>query len=357
MKTVAVIMAGGRGDRFWPKSRASLPKQFLTLTEDKKIMIQITAERILPLIDYDDIFVVTNKDYIDLVKTQLPEIPVENILAEPAAKNTAPCIAFAAAVISRKYNDATMLVLSSDHLIKNNDIFIDTLIKAINAANESNSLVTLGIIPSYPETGYGYINYNKAEHSSDGVYKVSQFVEKPDADTARAYLESGQYLWNSGMFVWKLSAILQKFKELLPDIYSSLLKIRESFGTPDYQQILDDSFAGFKPVSIDFGIMEKADNIYTIPCNFGWSDVGSWLALKDFYQVNENGNLVQGDIITIDTENSTIIGNRKLIATIGVNDLIVVDTEDALLICSANSAQDIKKIVNILKENNRLELL
>jgi len=359
MKTTAVIMAGGKGERFWPKSRGSLPKQFLSLTNDRKTMIQLTAQRLLPMVTYEDMFIVTNKDYVSLVKEQLPEIPVENILAEPMARNTAPCIGFAAAVISRKYEDAAMMVLPSDHLIKFEDMYVDTMSQAVEIAKEGDNLVTIGITPTYPETGYGYINFardgNEARYRS--VYAVKRFVEKPDIDMAKEYLASSHYLWNSGMFVWKLSTILQKFNEFLPDTYKGIIKIGQAFGMPEYEQVLEDCFAAFKSESIDYGIMERAAHIYTIPGSFGWDDVGSWLALERINKTNESGNMLQGDIITIGTKGSIIVGDKKLIAAVGLEDVVIVDTEDAILICAKNSTQDVKKVIENLKICNRGELI
>ena len=359
MKTTAVIMAGGKGERFWPKSRNSLPKQFLCLTGDDQTMIQLTAKRLLPIVAYEDMFIVTNKDYIGLVKEQLPEIPVENILAEPMGRNTAPCIGFAAAVISRKYKDAVMMVLPSDHLIKFEEMYLDTMSLAAAVAKEDGTLVTIGITPNYPETGYGYINFGKDEKHAEhrGVYAVKRFVEKPDTETAKEYLNSGQYLWNSGMFIWKLSTIMQKFQELMPDTYDGILKIAEAFGKSDYEQALESIFSEFKSISIDYGIMEHAENIYTIPGNFGWDDVGSWLALERVNKTNDSGNMVQGDVITIGTKDSIIVADKKLIAAVGLEDVVIIDTDDAILICAKDATQDVKKVIENLKICNRNELI
>ena len=359
MKTTAVIMAGGRGERFWPKSRQALPKQFLSLTDDGKTMIQLTVARILPLVAYEDMFVVTNQDYVALVKAQLPEIPSENILAEPMARNTAPCIGLAATVINQKYSEATMLVLASDHLIKNTGLYTDIMAQAIAVAEDGENLVTIGITPTYPETEYGYINFGQdtAHQKNRGSYPVKRFVEKPDLATAKEYLASGEYLWNSGMFVWKVSTILKNFQSLLPNTYQALTEIGKAWGTSNFTQVLASYYMDFKSESIDYAIMERAEHIYTIPGNFGWDDVGSWLALERINPTNEFGNFVQGDIITINTRQTTIIGNHKLIAAIGLEDIIVVDTEDALLICAKDEAPNVKKVIENLKICNRSELL
>lgn len=358
MKITAVIMAGGRGERFWPKSRNDFPKQFLSLTSDGKTMIQKTVQRILPLVSYDDIFIVTNQKYVGLVKEQLPQIPDENILAEPMAKNTAPCIGLACAVIRKKYQDAMMLVLPSDHLIRYEPMYIDTLKQAISVAEQDNTLVTIGITPTYAETGYGYINFSRdTQENRMCVYKVNRFVEKPDIDTAKKYLASGDYLWNSGMFVWKVSSIMNDFARFLPETYEGLERIEESVGQDNFEQVLRTEFEKFKSESIDFGIMEKSDSIYVVSGSFGWDDVGSWLALERINTTNEYGSYVKGDVITINTKRSIVSGGKRLIAMVGVEDMIVVDTDDTILICAKDSAQDIKKVIENLKICNRTELI
>lgn len=359
MKTTAVIMAGGKGERFWPKSRKFLPKQFLSLTDDGKTMIQLTIERLKSIVDINDVYIVTNKDYKNLVLEQIEDIPEENILLEPIAKNTAPCIGLAAVHIKKKYEDAVMLVLPSDHLIKYNEIYIDTLKNAVEVAKQGDNLITIGITPSYPETGYGYINFERDETDirRNNVYRVKRFVEKPNLETAKEYLASGRYLWNSGMFVWKSSTILGEFAGLLPEIYDGLNKIYETIGTDEEDIILKQEFSNFNSESIDYGIMERADNIYTIPGSFGWDDVGSWLALERINKTNDDGNVIKGNVITINSKNSIIQGQDKLIAAIGMENLIVVDTDDALLIASKDSTQEVKKVIENLKICNRTEYL
>ena len=354
MKITAVIMAGGRGERFWPKSRNNCPKQFLSLTSDGETMIQKTVKRLSPMVAPEDVFIVTNAAYTDLVKDQLPDVPAENILAEPCARNTAPCIAFAAAVIGRKYDDAIMLVLPSDHLIGYEDIYVSTLKKAVKVAEQGKNLVTIGITPTYPETGYGYINFGKEAGSA---YEVERFVEKPDLATSKKYLASGKYLWNSGMFVWKISSVMANLKEFMPDIYEGALRIGESFGTQSYTETLVKEFSAFTSESIDFGIMEKADDIYTLPGSFGWDDVGSWLAVERINETDDDKNYVDGDVITVDSKRTTICGGKRLVAAIGTRDIIIVDTDDVLLVCSKNNTQDVKKVIAQLKEQGRNELV
>ncbi len=358
MKTTAVIMAGGRGERFWPKSRNLRPKQFLSLTKDGETMIQKTVKRISDVVSKEDIYIVTNAMYIPLVREQIPDIPPENILAEPCARNTAPCIALAGAVISRKYDDAIMLVLPSDHLISYERLYINTLKKAIATALDGKNLVTIGITPTYAETGYGYINFGSETSAvNSDAYKVERFVEKPDLETAKQYLASGKYLWNSGMFVWKVSSVMQNFRTFMPDIYEGAVRIGESYGTADFDEVLEKEFTSFRSESIDFGIMEKADDIYTISGSFGWDDVGNWLAVERINEVDGNKNYIEGNVISVNSERTTICGGKRLIASVGVEDLIIVDTDDAVLVCSKNNTQDVKKVIAELKNQGRTDLI
>ncbi|MBP3380463.1 MAG: mannose-1-phosphate guanylyltransferase [Ruminococcus sp.] len=354
MKITAVIMAGGRGERFWPKSRNSRPKQFLSLTSDGKTMIQKTVERISSLVDAGDIYIVTNAAYKGFCREQLPDIPEENILAEPAPRNTAPCIALAAAVIGRKYDDAVMLVLPSDQLIRCRGIFINTLKKAVKAAENSDDLITIGITPSYPETGYGYICCGSEKGD---VFEVEAFREKPDLPTAKKYLASGNYLWNSGMFIWRLATINASLKRLMPEIYEGAQRIGAAFGSPDSDEVLEREFTAFPSESVDFGIMEKSENICTIPGSFGWDDVGSWLSVERINDTDSDRNCISGDVITENVRRTTICGGKRLIAAVGVKDVIIVDTDDALLVCAKDSTQDVKQIIAKLRENGRDNLI
>ncbi|WP_369715828.1 mannose-1-phosphate guanylyltransferase [Leptotrichia alba] len=357
--TSIVIMAGGKGERFWPKSRINLPKQFLSLTDDGKSMIQHTVERVKSLVDIENVYVVTNEMYKNLVLEHIPDIPKENIIIEPVAKNTAPCIGLAAMHIVKKNINSKMIILPSDHLIKFNEVFIDTLKIALDVVEKGDNLATIGITPNYPETGYGYINFTKGESFKDSanIYEVLRFVEKPNLEKAKEYLTSGQYLWNSGMFVWKASTILKNFKEYLPEIYEGLQKIGESINTRKYEEVLKKEFSNLPSESIDYGIMEKAKNIYVIPGNFGWDDVGSWLSLERINKTNQDGNVISGNVISIKTKNSIIQGNEKLIATIGLEDIVIVDTDDVTLICHKDNTQEVKEIISNLKICNRNEYL
>lgn len=350
MTMTAVIMAGGKGERFWPKSRTNLPKQFLNISGNKS-MIQQTIARLEKLIDIRQIFVVTNELYAELIHAQIPHLPFENIIIEPVGRNTAPCIGVASIVIEQRYPESTMVVLPSDHIIENEEGFIKILKTAADVAQNNNNLVTLGIKPTYPETGYGYIestgeikNVNDLE-----VHRVSRFVEKPDFETAKMYVDSGSFFWNSGIFVWKTAVIRKYIQQLMPDMHDVLETIRTALGTEQWEEVLKSEFNKMPDQSIDYGIMEKADHIYVIPCIFGWDDVGSWTALDRLNDKDDNGNVIKGNILNIDTRRCIIESNGKLIATLGVEDLIIVDTEDVTLICTKDKAQEIKLLLKELR--------
>ena len=358
MQTTALIMAGGRGERFWPRSRKNLPKQFLSLTGSGRTMIRETADRILPLVKTEDILIVTSREYRDLVREQLPEVPEENILCEPAARGTAPCVGWGAATVRARYGDAMMLVLPADHLIRQPGLFRKALKGAMRTAEETDGLVTLGIAPSARETGYGYIRYDTEEESSrENAYRVKAFVEKPDAETAGRFLMSGEYLWNSGMFIWKASAILKEMETRLPEHYASLERVIRAAGTEEAERVTETIFEKMNPESIDRGIMEKTENAYVIPCSFGWDDVGSWLAAERFYPGDPDGNVILGDTVTVDSRKCIVQGGKKLIALVGMEDTIVVDTGDALLVCAKNSTDGIRKVLEKLKNEGRTDLL
>ena len=353
----AVIMAGGRGERFWPMSRLRCPKQFLPLTGDGETMLQKTVRRISGLVPPEQIYIVTNAEYMSLVQAQLPDIPEANLLAEPAPRNTAPCITLAAAVIRKRLGDATMLVLPADHLVRHEEICTDVLCRAAAAAEETDSLVTIGITPTYPETGYGYIAFSRAKDLPRGVYHVDSFKEKPDLETARGYVNSGSYLWNSGMFVWRTDVFLDAVRQHLPAAYAIAEEIESACDTEDFDAVVQKRFPDMPAISVDFGILEKTERLCTIPGSFGWDDVGSWPALRRVAKTDTNGNYRDGDIITIGTKNCVFSGREKLIAAVGLDNIVVVDTEDALLVCDMDAAQNIKKITEMLREQGRGELL
>ena len=358
MRKAALIMAGGRGERFWPRSRKNLPKQFLSLTDSDRTMIQSTVDRILKLVEPQDIFIATNESYKALVQEQLPEVPEENILCEPAARNTAPCIGWGAVAIRKRYGDAMMIVLPSDHQVMQPHLFRSVLKNAAQVAEETDALVTLGISPTSPDTGYGYIQYDPETPSGyASAFKVRRFVEKPDAETARKYLASGEYLWNSGMFIWKASSILREMEEHLPENYALLTAIEQAMEKPDEQETLRTKFCQMRSISIDYGIMERAKNVYVLPASFGWDDVGSWLALDRMNPADDQGNVIKGDVVKVNSSRCIVQGGKRTIAMVGLEDIIIVDTEDALLVCAKDSTGEIKKVVEVLRAVNRTELL
>lgn len=352
MERYGIIMAGGSGTRFWPLSRKSLPKQFLNLT-GKESMVNETIDRLAPTIEMDHVFVVTNAAHADLTFRMTDgRLKRDHILAEPAARNTAACIGYAAMELVRKYGDGIMAIFASDHYIKDEPGFREVLERAIRTAEDGDKLVTIGIKPYFPSTGYGYIKRKTADCAA-GAAQVEEFVEKPDLETAKRYLESGDYLWNSGMFIWKASVILKQFEKLLPDIYTHLLTIGESMGTEREQDVIGEVYPKIPKISVDYGIMERAENVFVLEGDFGWNDVGSLDAMEIMHEPDENGNVVCGENISLDVKNCISYGENKLIALVGVENLIVVETEDTLLVCDKNRAQDVKKIVERLETEGK----
>jgi mannose-1-phosphate guanylyltransferase len=346
----AVLMAGGKGTRFWPKSRAARPKQLLNIIGEAT-MLQATVNRIRPLIPLENIYVVVGRDIEHEVRQQLPEIPEGNILVEPSAKNTAPCIGLAAVTIQKRDPQGVLAVLPADHVIGDEKLFLEALHVAEGIAEEGSHLVTLGIVPTRPETGYGHIRKGKRLKDIDGysLYQVERFVEKPDLERAKAYTDSGQYLWNSGMFVWSLPVILEDLRLHVPDLYDGLMVIAQSLGTREEKETLESIYGSVQSISIDYGVMEKAQDVVVIPGSFGWSDVGSWASLGEIHQPDEHGNVVLCPFVGIETVHSIVVAHKKLVAAIGLQNMVIVDTPDALLICPRERVQDVKKIVEHLQ--------
>ncbi|MDA8235140.1 MAG: mannose-1-phosphate guanylyltransferase [Clostridia bacterium] len=345
---VALIMAGGRGERFWPKSREKLPKQFLDLT-GQGTLLQLTARRINRIVDWAKVYVIAGRDYVELIKEQLPEMPVENIIVEPEGRNTAPCIGLASLHIQQDHPDAVMAVLPADHYIEDEEQYCDMVVAASRLAGQGDNLVTLGIRPDRPETGYGYIHLGEKYDDFHGHpgYKVARFVEKPDKETAEKYLVSGDYFWNSGMFLWKVSTIMEMYARFMPGLYQGLEKISRAWGIPE---VLVEEFCKMDKTSIDYGIMEKAESIFVFPCDFGWDDVGSWTALERVNPLDNNGNVFKGQVIAVNTKGCIIEGSDKVIATLGIENLIVVDTGDVLLICPKEEAQNVRQVIQRIRE-------
>lgn len=351
MKITALIMAGGRGERFWPKSRANCPKQFIDITGCGKTMLQLTAERVLPLTSIEDIYIVTNVCYKGLVAEQLPYIPKDNILCEPVGRNTAPCIGLGAAYILKRNPDAVVLVLAADHLIKLEEDFRNTLQEAIAVAVQGKNVVTIGITPNRPETNYGYMKKGKEAQGGHAAI-VEKFVEKPGFQTAIQYLQSGNYLWNSGIFVWKASTIMALLQQYLPDIYQHISKISDGIGSLQELEIVKEEFSAMRSVSVDYGIMEYAENLYVLTGTFGWDDVGSWLALERIKDKDSEGNLINGNVVTTGTRNCIIEGGEKLIATVGLDSVVIIDTQDVVLVADKQHIGDVKNVLEEIRNNN-----
>ncbi|MDZ7681763.1 MAG: mannose-1-phosphate guanylyltransferase [Fodinibius sp.] len=352
----AVIMAGGTGTRFWPRSTEAKPKQFLNVFGDRT-MLQTTVDRISPLIPAENVWVITNDRYVDLVQEQLPDVPVQNIVGEAVAKNTGPCVAAAAALVQEQDPDGTMVVLPADHVITQPDTFLSILKTAESKAADGESLVTIGVKPDHPETGYGYIEFNSDStetHGGHEVKKVSQFREKPDLETAKQFLDAGNFLWNSGMFVWQASTILNQFQEHLPSVYSQVEKLRPAIGGDKQKEAIDEFYHGCPNISVDYGIMEQAQTVHVVPGSFGWNDVGSWRAVYELRDKDANGNVVQTDNFEFTGANNNLIqsDSGKMIALIGVENLAVVETETAILVCKLDDSQGVKEVVNRLRKDD-----
>lgn len=360
MLSCAVIMAGGGGTRFWPLSRMSAPKQLVKITGED-VMINETIKHYDHVIDRKNTFIVTNAVQAELTdKVLFDEVDRKNILIEPMQRNTAPCIIYAAMTLKKLYGDAVMAVLAADHHIGNVKEYERVLKLAIDTAEKTDRLVTIGLRPTFPSTGYGYLKFEKDSPVSEEVYALDRFVEKPCLEDAKAYLESGKYLWNSGMFVWKASVILDYFKKLLPDMYEKMESIYDSLRTDDEKAAVERVYPTLENVSVDYGIMEKADGVYVIPADFAWNDIGSWDTLENVFDLDSNRNVCIGDTELIDCEGNVFFDRSSKIRTvagIGLKDTVVVQTDDAVLVCDKSRLQDVKKMVEKLKEEGRKELL
>lgn len=355
MNIYAVIMAGGGGTRFWPLSRQSVPKQILNLSGND-VMINETIARNNPVIPVENIYVVANKSQYDGLRKVLSDgIPAENILLEPVGRNTAACIGYAAVIINKRCGESIVCVFPSDAYISDTAKYADVLKLACECAENTDMIVTIGIKPTHPSTGYGYIKYGQPEFKK-GIYYVEEFIEKPSLDNARKYLSEGKYLWNSGIFVWRTSVILRNFERFLPKLFKQLKSIEQYAGTDEQNSVVESLYPKLQSISVDYGILERSDEVLVIPGDFGWSDVGSWDALGAMFPPDGSGNIVKADHIGIDTKNSIVFGS-KLIATIGLNAMVVVSTEDAVLICPKDRAQEVKNIVDIIKAKGKNEYI
>ena len=336
----ALIMAGGKGTRFWPLSTEDKPKQFLKLIGDKT-MIQMTVERILPIIPMDRIYICTGERYVDLIKEQVPNLSVENIIIEPEGRNTSPCITLSSLVIKRKYKDATMVVLPSDHLIENEDKFRDIILKANKYLDTNNkAIVTLGMSPTRPETGYGYIKYDN--NTNMEMLKVDRFVEKPDKETAEKYLKEGNYLWNGGMFLWKVNTILSEVKKYIPNTYEVLSEI-ENVSDENLQEVINSNYSKTDEISIDYAVLEKSSDIYVVKSDIGWDDIGTWMAMERYREKDNYENIYDENTISIDSRNSLVIGNSdKQVIMIGVDNIATIVSDDGIYIVKKSILENIK---------------
>ncbi len=344
------IMAGGVGSRFWPASRDSRPKQFLDILGVGKSLIRLTYERFLKLCPSENILIVTNKKYRELVKEHLPELDYSQILCEPSMNNTAPCVAYTALRLRAMNEDANFVVAPSDHVILKEDFFVSQLRKALAFTQENNALVTLGITPTRPDTGYGYIHYS--DDTGNGVHKVRRFMEKPNLERAKEFLDSGEYLWNAGIFVWHNKTILESFGKNAPEILEILEKGNEAYHTDKEQDFIDEAYPTTPKISVDYAIMEKADNIYTLPSDIGWSDLGTWNSLYAYRDKDERGNVVSGRVVLEETDDCFVRTTEgKLTIIKGLKDYILVDEGDVLLVYPKQLEQEVKGLVGAYKKD------
>lgn len=352
-----VIMCGGSGSRFWPKSRKMYPKQFLN-TVGEKTMIQLTVDRISKFIPMENIYMVTSKSYVSTIKEQVPQVFAENIIIEPMIKETAACIGYSAVKLMKKDPEAVMIVLPSDHYIQDEKRFMETLKQGLDIACSDNCLVTMGIRPTRPETAYGYIETGKKIEGQWGIptYKIKRFTEKPNREKAQEFIDKGTYLWNSGMFIWKASALLRQYKKFLPEMYHCLRRMSDYIGTDEESRVVEEEYNKIDGISIDYGILEKTWDVYVMESSFYWDDIGNWTALERYMYKDENGNSVKGKHKALDTHNCILYGDKRLIATLGVEDLIIVETDDVILVCRKDRDQDIKLLIKELlkdEDNNK----
>lgn len=359
----AVILAGGGGTRLWPKSRNKTPKQFLKLT-GKETMVQVASSRITKLVSWDHIIVVTNSQYMQEIKDQLPQVPPENVIAEPEKKDTALAMLIGTLFAKSKDPEAIIVNSASDHVITDEKEFVRVMRGAVEIASEQKNMVTVGITPTRPETGFGYIKIGEhLRKIQDGlsVFHVDSFTEKPNAATARAFLSTGKYFWNANMYVWSVAVLEDAFKKHMPEMFE-LTKKLSSLSAAKFHEALPDIYKHAQSISIDYAISEKASNLVLIPGDFGWNDVGDWKVVYDLGKKDLAGNVVVGDsevahVLAINSQNNLIHANGRLVAIAGINDMIVVDTDEILLIVPKDRSQDVKKLVERLKEEGKKEYL
>jgi len=350
----AIIMAGGAGERLWPQSRRSHPKQLLSLW-GRESLIQASFRRLSGFINSSNILVVATESLSSGIKAHLPEMPSSNVIEEPVGRNTAPCLVLAALHV-QKFGNPVMVIVPSDHIIKDETKFTGVIQSAVKIAQDYEGIVTVGIAPTAPETGYGYIHRGDPFKPDKEIYRVKRFEEKPDRATAERYLADGNYFWNSGMFVVRVSVLLDLVQKHLPGLYAGLPELRRALENRD-RVLLRQCYERLESISIDYGIMEKADNVLMVPGNFGWDDVGSWTALERIRTRDKRGNVINGEHAGVDTSNCIIQGESKLIATVGLQNFIIVETKDIILVCPKNRAQDVKLLVKRLEKEGKNQYL
>lgn len=354
-------MAGGIGARLYPQSRSKKPKQF-THIFGEGTLIQNTVARLFPLFEPEDIFIIALSSFAQLIKEQLPVIKPENILEEPLMKNTAPCVALAASIIKERYGEEVILVVfPSDHLVNNVGEFQNCLETACAAAEETEGIITLGIYPISPETGFGYIQLKDeilpTPLYEKGLRHISTFAEKPDIETAERFIKSRDFLWNTGIYVWKISTLEQAFASFLPDYYHQFHLLQRHIGKPTCTEMVENLYRQIRSISLDYGIMEKATNVFVIEGDFGWSDVGTWDEVYRLTTKDAQNNVIEGDVVTINSTNCYVSSRDKFIGLVNVEDLVVIDTKDALVICKRGETGDIKELVNAMHRKKILKLL
>lgn len=348
MDTYAVIMAGGTGTRFWPRSRSRFPKQFLPLLGNQSLL-QATYQRINSLFARNQILVVTNKHYVETVIKQLPQVLFSNLLVEPARRDTASCIGLAVSYIYRINPEAVMVVLPSDHYVADETEFNNTIKKGIEWARKGDWIITLGTKPNEPRTAYGYIELGQTQ--AEGVWQVKSFREKPDLEKARAYVEQGNFVWNAGIFIFRAEVMWQAMQHYLPKLHQALSQVSGYWGTPQQAEVIKKVYRPLPKISIDYGIMEKADNLLVLAADFGWNDLGSWSVLGQILPADHAGNVVLGQHLGIETSNCILISEKHMLATIGLENLIIVATDDVILICPRDKDQEVKELVKLVRNS------
>lgn len=354
----AAIIAGGSGTRLWPRSRQDRPKQFQSLYSDRTLL-QETVDRLEPIVRPEDFYVIANQSHESIVRGQLEWLHPRNYVGEPMGKDTAPAVGVIATIIGRRDPDAVILISPADHVILKDAEFRRICQAAEKMAAEGPNIVTIGIRPTHAETGFGYIQMSDNKREIDGVdvHEVISFKEKPDHRTAEDYVSSWQYVWNSGMFVWTARTILDLFRDHAPEIYKLLVRYEGAIDTPDEEKVFNEIYEAFPRISVDYAILERAANIHVIPASIGWSDLGSWSALYDMMDPDEEGNCVVGEHIGLDTHNCLVYAKDKLITTIGLDNMIVVDTGDVVLVAPKGRAQDIKQLIEEIKKRDTTHCL